>query len=216
VTKLIIFDCDGTLVDSEVIASRVFPAYWATHGVVMTEAQFKENFIGTGRDAPIVVENFSKMPAHADAEGDALFDQALARDLTAVEGITDLLSKLNCDLCVASNSSLSYLEKALLKTKLNSYFGEDVFSAEQVEKAKPAPDLFLYAASKCRHVVADCIVVEDSVSGVRAAQKAGMKVIGFSGAGHFTPSLEGKLKATGPDWFCSSVGELGELLNSFK
>ncbi|MDC1174110.1 HAD-IA family hydrolase [Bacteriovoracaceae bacterium] len=213
--KLIIFDCDGTLVDSEVIATQVFTAYWATHGVVMTETEFKEKFIGTGSNAPVVIENLSKMPAHADEEGDALLDEALSKYLTAVDGISTLLSSLNFEMCVASNSSLKYVKKALIKTKLTSYFGEKVFSSEQVDNPKPAPDLFIHASSVCGYQIEDCIVVEDSVSGVRAAQNANMKVIGFSGAGHFIPSLEEKLKAVNPDWFCSTTSELHELLNSF-
>lgn len=214
--KLIIFDCDGTLVDSEVIATKVFTTYWATHGVVMTETEFKINFIGTSRDAPVVIENLAKMPPHADKEGDALFDEALSKNLHAVEGIFELLSSLNFDMCVASNSSLRYVENALIKTRLDSFFGQKIFSSEQVDKPKPAADLFLYAASECGYEIKDCIVVEDSISGIRAAKNANMKVIGFSGAGHFVPMLEDRLKAEKPDWFCSSTAELQELLNSLQ
>lgn len=215
-SKLIIFDCDGTLVDSEVIASKVFPEYWATHGVVMSELEFKENFIGTGHNAPIVQQTFAKMPEYANKEGDKLLDKALAEKLEAVQGISELLSSLRFELCVASNSSLRYVKNALLKTNLNSYFGESVFSAEQVKNPKPAPDLFIHASSKCGFSVQDCIVIEDSVSGIKAAQNAKIPVVGFSGAGHFVPSLEKKLKSTNPDWFCSSTKELSDLLLSFQ
>jgi HAD superfamily hydrolase (TIGR01509 family) len=214
--KLIIFDCDGTLVDSEVIASKVYPAYWATHGVIMTENEFKETFIGTGRNAAVVVEHFSKMPAHAASEGDLLYNEALSKNLRAVKGISTLLSSLNSDMCVASNSSLNHVKNALIKTKLNTYFGKKVFSSEEVENPKPSPDIFYYAALKCGHSIDDCIVVEDSVSGVKAAQNAGIKVIGFSGARHFMPSLEERLKEMNPDWFCGSAHELREILNSFQ
>jgi HAD superfamily hydrolase (TIGR01509 family) len=211
--KLIIFDCDGTLVDSEVIASNVFPKYWATHGVHFTETEFKEKFIGTGRTAPIVIENYSKMPSHAREEGERLFDEELAKELRAVCGIEELVSSLKFDLCVASNSSLNYVKEALIKTNLSSYFKGNVFSSEQVENPKPAPDLLLYLSSKLKYQVEDCIVIEDSVSGVRAAQNAKMKVIGFSGAAHFVPSLKNQLIETHPDWFCSTTKELSELLN---
>ncbi|WP_372654325.1 HAD family hydrolase [Halobacteriovorax sp.] len=215
-SKLIIFDCDGTLVDSEVIATQFFTKYWATHGVFYTEDEFKETFIGTGRTAEVVVNNFAKMPAHADEEGRALFHEAIKKDLQVIEGIPELLSSLKTDMCVASNSPLNYVKGALAKTQIDSYFGEFVFSAEQVVNPKPAADLFLHAASTCGHHPKDCIVVEDSVSGVLAAKNANMKVIGFTGAGHFIPSLENRLKELNPDWFCSSTDELKILLSSFE
>ena len=210
--KLVIFDCDGTLVDSEVIASKVYPQYWATHGVFFSEDEFKEKFIGTGHDAEIVKETFSRMPDFAKAEGERLLDQALAKELTAVDGIKEILLKLAVEKCVASNSSLSYVKQALNKTELSHHFGDKVFSAEQVENPKPAADLFLHACSTLGFETKNTFVVEDSPSGVRAAQNASIKVIGFSGAGHFTSSLEARLEATNPDYFCRSVLELENLL----
>ncbi len=213
-SKLVIFDCDGTLVDSEVIATKVFTNYWATHGVVYSENEFKETFIGTGRTAKVVVDNLSKMPSCADKEGRALLDEAISKNLEEVRGMSNLLSSLKLEKCVASNSPLKYVKDALHKTGLSSYFGESVFSADQVPNPKPSPDLFLHAASVCGFNPKDCIVVEDSVSGVMAAMKADMKVIGFSGAGHFIPSLEDRLKELKPTWLCSSTNELQQLLNS--
>jgi HAD superfamily hydrolase (TIGR01509 family) len=210
--KLIIFDCDGTLVDSEVIASKVFPSYWATHGVHFSENEFKEKFIGTGKSAPIVIETFSKMPDYANEEGDRILDEELSKHLCAVDGIPKLIESLGWGVCVASNSSLQYVKKALAKTKLDLSFGENIFSAEQVNNPKPAPDLFLYVANKLKVSPSECVVVEDSVSGVMAAKNANMSVVGFSGAGHFVPSLEKQLRETKPDWFCTSVGELESLL----
>lgn len=215
-SKLVIFDCDGTLVDSEVLSTKVFTRYWATHGVHFTENEFKETFIGTGRTSKVVLENLSRMPAHADEEGRALLDEAILNHLEEVSGMSKLLSSLKLNMCVASNSPLKYVKEALHKTELNSFFGEYVFSADQVEKPKPAPDLFLHAASECGHDRKDCIVIEDSVSGVQAAKNANMKVVGFSGAGHFIPSLESRLKDLKPDWLCTSTNELQQLLNSLS
>ncbi|MCA9487099.1 MAG: HAD family phosphatase [Nanoarchaeota archaeon] len=212
--KLVIFDCDGTLVDSEVIATKVFTRYWATHGVNFTEDEFKEKFIGTGKNAPIVIETFSKMPEYANEEGDRLLDEELERNLCAVEGMVELVSELSNDICVASNSSLNYVKSALKKTKLDVCFNQNVFSAEQVKNPKPSPDLFLFACSELGYEPYDCIVIEDSVSGIKAAQNANMKVISFSGAAHFVPSLERNLKLANATWHCSSVSELKHLLLS--
>ena len=210
--RLVIFDCDGTLVDSEVVASKVFPEYWATHNVFISEDEFKENFIGTGSNASIVKETFSKMPEYAEKEGDELFDIALETQLDAVEGIEKILASLNADICVASNSSFAYIQRALALANLCHFF-ELVFSAEHVENPKPAPDLFLHASRSMGFAPENCIVVEDSVSGIQAAKNAEMKVIGFTGARHFTPKLETRIREANPDWVCGSVDELNDLLN---
>ncbi len=210
--KLIIFDCDGTLVDSEVIATKVYIKYWGSHGVHFTENEFKEKFIGVGANSPIIKETFSKMPVNAKEEGDKILHKELQKNLTAVEGMTKLVSALKQDICVASNSSLNYVKAALNKTKLDRYFGEHVYSAEQVKNPKPAPDLFLHASSEFGYEPQDCLVIEDSPSGVKAAQNANMQVISFSGAAHFIPSLEENLKNLGANWHCSNINELGELL----
>lgn len=214
--KLIIFDCDGTLVDSEVVAARVFTSYWATHGVHLTETEFKEKFIGKGNQHPDSIEMFKRMPPYAVVEGDRLWDEALKETLQPVDGMVELISDLRCNLSVGSNSSIGHVKWALKKTGLDQFFGENVFSASLVSNPKPAPDLFLYISKVFGVEPKNCVVVEDSVSGVQAAQSAGMKVIGFSGAKHFVPSLEQRLRTTQPDWFCSNAEELRPLLTQFE
>jgi len=214
--KLIIFDCDGTLVDSEVVAARVFTAYWATHGVHLTETEFKENFIGKGNHHPDSIEMFKKMPDHAMEEGDRLWDEALKESLKPVSGMIELLSSLKGKLSVGSNSSIEHVNCALKKTGMARFFGENVFSANLVANPKPAPDLFLFISRKFAIEPRNCIVIEDSPSGVQAAKNAGMKVIAFSGAAHFVPSLEQRLKDTRPDWFCTNTEKLKELLGLFE
>lgn len=207
--KLIIFDCDGTLVDSEVIAARIFTKYWSSHGVHFTEEEFKEKFIGTGKDAAIVQETFARLPKNAQEEGDKIFDLALATELEAVPQIESLLEELgHYDICVGSNSSMAYVERALRKTNLLKFFGRNFFSSDLVERPKPAPDLFLHCAEIFNKDPQNCLVVEDSPSGLRAAKNAGMKSIAFTGARHFTPTLKKKLLNEHHDWHCDSVREL--------
>jgi beta-phosphoglucomutase-like phosphatase (HAD superfamily) len=213
--KLVIFDCDGTLVDSEVVAAKVFTSYWATHGVYLTELEFKEKFIGKGNHHPDSIDLFKRMPPHAIEEGDRRWDEALRDSLLSVNGMIELLSSLKCNLSVGSNSSIEHITRALNQTGLARFFGENVFSASSVANPKPAPDLFLHIARFFNISRENCIVVEDSVSGVRAARNAGMKVIAFSGAAHFVPSMEERLKEEGPDWICSNTRELGLLLSQF-
>ena len=107
---------------------------------------------------------------------------------------------------------MNYVKTALKKACLELYFKDKVLSAEQVEKPKPSPELFLHVSSRLGYKPKDCIVIEDSITGVRAAQNAEMQVISFSGAAHFVPSLEKKLLDTNATWHCSSVTELENLL----
>lgn len=212
--ELIIFDCDGTLVDSEVVATEVFTSYWATHGIHITATEFKEKFIGKGNQHPDNVKLFDQMPPHAMEEGDRLWAEALKDSLKPVEGIVEILSEITTPLSVGSNSSLSHVKRSLKTTGLEKFFGENVYSASMVPNSKPAPDLFLHISEIFKVHPKNCIVVEDSPSGVKAAQNAGMRVIGFSGASHFIPSLEERLRNTNPDWFCTSASELKQLLKS--
>jgi HAD superfamily hydrolase (TIGR01509 family) len=214
--NLLIFDCDGTLVDSELVAVNVFTTYWATHGVHITADEFKENFIGTAREAEINVKTFAKMPPDAWDEGNRLLDVALEKELEAVKGIRLLLESLTTQSCVASNSSFKYIKRALKQTQLNHFFGERVFSAEFVDRPKPHPDLFLYVAKTLGVTPEECVVIEDSQTGILAAQRANMRVIGFSGAAHFVPTLESKLRALNPSWFCSNIRELGQVLRDLE
>ena len=212
--RLIIFDCDGTLVDSELVASRVFTRYWSTHGVHFTEDEFKELFIGTGRDAAIVTETFARMPPEAEATGNLLFKEALHMELRPITGIPEVLNALREPVCVASNSSREHVEQALALCGLSQHFEGKVFSAHNVQRPKPAPDLFLRAASDLGFTPHECIVVEDSPAGLLAAQSAGMKVIAFAGAGHFVPKLAKRLLDLSPDWFCENADELQRRLFS--
>jgi len=127
-----------------------------------------------------------------------------------------LLSDLPHAACVASNSSLGYVQRALQKTGLDRYFGEHVFSAHQIGVSKPAPDLFLHAAGSMGYEARNCLVVEDSPSGVLAAQRAGMRVVGFTGAAHFNTVLRDRLNAAHADVYCSSVAELRREIAQFS
>jgi HAD superfamily hydrolase (TIGR01509 family) len=128
-------------------------------------------------------------------------DVAFAGELTAIPGIEELLAALPAPRCVASNSHLDRVRHALSVTRLLPLFEPHVFSASQVEKGKPAPDLFLFAARKFDAPREHCIVIEDSTVGVEAAVAAGMPVVGFCGGGHCPVDHADRLIAAG----CSRV-----------
>lgn len=206
--KLIIFDCDGTLVDSEVIASEVFPAVWSEMGLTMSADFFLTNFVGTGSDAEIVKTTMAKLPPNAMEIADLKFDEELRKRLQPVRGIKELLTDLVHDMCVASNSSPGYVIGALASTGLLPFFNDRVFSARQLARPKPAPDVFLHSAKTLGYSPKDCIVIEDSRSGILAAKNANMKVIGFLGGLHFNQALREKLYEAQADFYCSEVSEL--------
>lgn len=214
--RLIIFDCDGTLVDSEYIASKVFPSVWAKMGVELSTDYFLCNFVGVANDSEVIKNIMAKLPPNAMAIADKKFEEELAENLEATAGIHDLLDEVKQQICVASNSSLPYLKRVLLKTKLSPYFADRVYSAHQVANPKPAPDLLLHAASSLGFAPDQCLVVEDSLAGVMAAKSAGMRVIGYSGGLHFSSqALRDRLISAKADYYCTNVKELKDLVLNF-
>lgn len=182
---LIIFDCDGVLVDSESIASAVLAEHLASAGHFHTQQECLERFTGLSLDscrALVEGESGKVLPedffVHVQHETFSHFK----KKLQPVAGIVDVLEYV-CDqrwpCCVASSGSHDKMALTLGKTDLHKYFGSSIFSASEVERGKPAPDLFLHAANALGYLPRHCIVVEDSVPGVRAGLAAGMQVCAF-------------------------------------
>jgi HAD superfamily hydrolase (TIGR01509 family) len=215
-SKLVIFDCDGTLVDSEIIASEVFPSVWSAMGLEMTADYFLCNFVGTGSDAEVVKKTIASLPPDAMELADKKFNEELARRLQAVRGMSKVLKDLPFQACVASNSSLKYVKDALSKTSLAEFFGSRVYSSRDIGKPKPAPDIFLHAAKDLGFSPAHCVVVEDSFSGIKGAQNAGMSVIGFMGGLHCNSVVRERILSAKADYYCSSAEELNEVLLAFS
>ncbi|GAA1355684.1 HAD family hydrolase [Streptomyces beijiangensis] len=192
--ELVIFDCDGVLVDSEHIAVRVHAAVGAELGWPLTEDDVMERFIGRS-----ALSNGEQIAARLGADTaaawqrrfDELHHEAVDRDLVAVDGIHEALDEIALPVCVASSGSHEKMRHTLGRTSLYERFDGRIFSATQVAHGKPAPDLFLYAARQLGVEPAACVVVEDSKYGVQAARAAGMRAFGY--AGGLTPAawLEG-------------------------
>ncbi len=212
--KLIIFDFDGTLVDTEFIASRVFTQVWTSLGIPMTEDYFLTNFAGTGHDAQIVVDLKIKLKPEGLAKSQSAFDLALQTDLKPVAGMELLLASLqnNFTYCVASNSETEYLHRVLKISGLQHFFADRIFSAHDVEKPKPAPDVFLLAARTLGFTPQNCIVIEDSAAGIAAGKNAEMKVIGFFAGLHCNAAVRAKVLAAAADHYCDSAAELKDTL----
>ena len=184
--SLVIFDCDGVLVDSERLSHEVLMAMLAEQGVVLTLPQALAHFMGTSMARCLqVIEQLLGRPAPADFVEQfrvRSFD-AFSRELTVVPGVIEVLDQLDragVAYGVASNGPRAKMEVTLGHTQLLPRLRRRMFSADDVRHPKPAPDLFLLAAQSLGAAPADCVVVEDSPTGVTAARAAGMQVYGYT------------------------------------
>lgn len=197
---LIIYDCDGVLVDSEVLANRVLTELLAKEGLEMSVEESIGTFTGKTLDG--VIETAQNILSRALRKSFAAdYQTALLAtfesELRPIEGVAEAIRALGEPRCVASSSRPERLAVALRATGLALFFSGRVFSTVEVARPKPAPDIFLHAASRMAAVPADAIVIEDSVGGVLAGCAAGMRVIGFTGGGHIGPGHSDRLSSAG-------------------
>ncbi|MGH2882260.1 MAG: HAD family hydrolase [Solirubrobacteraceae bacterium] len=188
-TQLVIFDCDGVLVDSEPISVRIDVEMLAEVVVSMSEAEVIERFVGRSPEV-ILAETEARLGARVPEgwfeRGEQRLRKAFAAELKPVDGVSEALARIPDPVCVASSSAPVNLRFKLELTGLYERFAGHIFSASEVANGKPAPDLFLHAARQMGVDPSDCVVVEDSRYGVQAARAAGMGVLGY--AGGLTPA----------------------------
>lgn len=212
---LIIFDCDGVLIDSEPIASRTLAETLQEAGVAITPAEAHVRF--TGNSEAVIREICARDYQIADianvfqAWHRRLFDE-FGRSLTAMPGIGEIVASLGRPKCVASNSTMHRLRESLGKLDLWHCFHPGVFSAEAVARPKPAPDLLLYCAEKFDARPARCIMIDDSPHGVAAAVSAGMIAVGFVDPADPRPTRQALLAASGAFAVATGANELMDIL----
>jgi HAD superfamily hydrolase (TIGR01509 family) len=215
IPKLVIFDCDGVLVDSEPIAARVLAELLGELGEPTTAEDCLRCFTGFSIAAVIrSIEARRKRPLPANFR-----ERLRARDaaafragLTAIDGVGEVVRKLPLAKCVASSGSLEKMRLTLSITGLLGCFEPHLFSAEMVARGKPAPDLFLLAAERMGVLPDACTVVEDSTAGIAAGRAAGMRVLGFAGGGHAGPRYGEMLRTAGANVVFRRMAELPRLL----
>lgn len=192
---VVIFDCDGVLVDSELIALGQTRLALGQAGLNLTEAETLDRFLGRRLDAIVQRAEYELGAALPDEFGAELARDILARfadDLKGIAGVRQALAGLSARVCVASSSSPERIRLSLALAEFRALFEPNIFSATMVAKGKPSPDLFLYAARQMRAAPAQCLVVEDSEPGVTGAVRAGMDVFGFVGGSHFSNPAQGQ------------------------
>lgn len=214
--KHIIFDCDGVLIDSEILSFAVDEKLLPDYDVSITAGELARDFGGVTYGEMIAALN-----ARFGADIDAVSYQArceveLSRtfetELRVVAGIPDLLGAFSVPIALASGSDLARLDQCLRLTNLAGFFEDRVFSAEQVKRGKPAPDVFLLAASSCGWMPEYCLVIEDSPSGIHAAKAAGMRSVGFLGGAHRSDRDGDILRDAGAKYVAGNSADLRDYL----
>ena len=185
--KAVIFDCDGVLVDSEMLSAGVLMEMMAEIGLPITADIFRSDFLGRSFAAAALraEQRFGRpLPTDFQMNYRKRLLTRMARDLQPMSGVKALLKQMRAPYCLATSSSPERLAVSLNVTGLADYFAGVAFTASEVQHGKPAPDLFLHAAERIGSKPEDCLVIEDSEMGVRAAQAARMTVWHFAGGAH--------------------------------
>jgi HAD superfamily hydrolase (TIGR01509 family) len=187
---LVIFDCDGVLIDSEIISARMLVAELARLGLSIDLTYVERNFLG--RSYPVVMETIRRefgldLPPDFEARYRENLLAAFQTDLKVVPHVHEVLAAMGVAFCVATSSSPRRAEMSLDLVGLRGLVGPRLFTSTLVARGKPAPDLFLYAASKMGADPGRTLVIEDSLTGIRAGLAAGMTVWRFVGGSHLGP-----------------------------
>ena len=211
----IVFDCDGVLVDSELILSDLEVGLARRIGVTMLPAEMHRRFLGrTAREQwrELAQEYRVELPADFDARRVREAKEALSARLKAVPGVPETLPKFAQRMTCASNSDKVMLEHKLEVTGILHHFGDRTISYEEVARPKPAPDMYREAVARSGLPLSETVVVEDTRTGASAAIAAGIRVIGFIGGDHATPVMAEELKEAGVFTIVADFCALPELI----
>ncbi|TGP22720.1 MULTISPECIES: HAD family phosphatase [unclassified Mesorhizobium] len=214
---LVIFDCDGVLVDSEIVAARVEAELLTSAGFEISAEEIFESYAGlTFKDIMLRLEEKSDIPFQASLidRAEELVDRKLRSDVRVIDGAREAVAAVTVPRAVCSNSRKDRVEFMLDKMRLLPFFAGRIFSGLDIpsKKTKPAPDVFLYAAEQLGANPKNTFVIEDSVHGITGARAAGMRVIGFTGAGHSYPGHADALTEAGAETVIRRFAELGSTI----
>lgn len=218
ILRHILFDNDGTVVDSEIIAIRVMLRHLADMGLHLSERDYSQRFPGLlERDIVAILarEHAMRFPDDFLLQMREEHIEAFKRELRAIPGMTSLFRRLRVPKSMVSNGSVRHVERSLRRVRLRHALDGHIFSAEHVERPKPHPDVYELALRQLQLQPADVIVVEDSPTGVAAAKAAGLRVVGFLGAAHVQDGHAEKLLDHGADLLAPDAQALGRLLESW-
>jgi HAD superfamily hydrolase (TIGR01509 family) len=212
---LVVFDCDGVLIDSEMLANRSEVDFLKSVGIEFDLGDYMNRFVGKNTQdvlKGIELSHGIRLSAEFWKSVEENTFNVFQTELKPTTGIFEFLASIDKPKCVASSSSLNRLDLTLKVTGLFDRFSPHIFSAEQVDCGKPAPDLFLFAAKQMQVHPDRCVVIEDSLTGVRAGVAAGMTVLGYAGGSHIQPGHPAKLLEEGAIEVFSEMSQLSNWL----
>lgn len=178
----VLFDCDGTLVESEYLGNRVMVQLARRYGFSMSDSEARSLFRGRSMAAcvaDIEAQVGCKLPSSFVSDVRAAMDEAFRQELSTVPGVKNVLCEITVPMCIASGAPLKKIQRVLELTHLSKWFGDKLFSSYELDMWKPDPDLFLYAAKELSVEPSQCAVIEDSRVGVLAGVSAGMQVFHY-------------------------------------
>lgn len=216
---LVIFDCDGVLVDSEVISCRAHAEMLTRHGYPITSDEVLARFLGVSdREARLIIEAElgRDLPDDFELQVKQATLQFYAGDLQAISYVGEAIGAIALPKCVASSGTPEKIQHGLVCAGLYDLLAPHIFSASQVKRGKPAPDLFLFAAEQMQVAPQRCLVIEDSLPGVTAARAAGMTAFGFHGGSHCRPGHGDALRAAGALMIFEDMRELPGLIGELQ
>lgn len=212
---LVIFDCDGVLLDSELIACSADAEAYTRLGYKISTEEFSARFAGMpdeAVDAELAAEIGKPLPDGFRAAIKKTVIEKYATELVAIKGAKTLLTSLKTAKCIASSSAPAKLALGLIQTGLYELVYPNIFSTRLVKYGKPSPDIFLYAAEKMGVPAHRCVVIEDSVAGVTAAKAAGIECIGFTGGSHCAEGHSARLIEAGAATVVDGLKVVGQLI----
>lgn len=215
----LIFDCDGVIVDSEIVAVRVALRKMEPLGLKVSLKDYSHKYAGHKEHeilSMITAEHGIEFPPNFLPKVNQDIRKAMVEELEPISGMPELLKELPTTLSVVSNSNVPHVQQSLKLAGVADLFGERIFSADHVEKAKPHPDVYLLAFKELGYDPATTLVVEDSIAGVTAAKAAGATVVGFLGASHIYDGHGEKLEELGVDMLAEDAPSLREILLNWK
>lgn len=215
---LIIFDCDGVLVDSELLSIDALYHLILTQGGMLSKHEVIQKFQGrsmkSAKDELHATQGVELTQKSLDDMNKCLFSRFKA-ELQPVSGVKEFIESLTIPYCVASSSHPERIDVSLEATCLKDYFSDNIFSSTMVKNGKPAPDLFLFAAEKMKNAANRALVIEDSPAGVQAARRAGMMCIGLTAGSHAKHhSHRKKLIDAGANWVVDSYKEVADIIKA--
>lgn len=218
--ELVIFDCDGTVMDTEMLAADCEVEALAEYGAKLTAREFCLRFAGTSSEfvKTVMEEELGRnLPDDHISKVKSKMKEKLWREAKAMPGAHELLDMLDQPRCICSNADMEKLKIELTRGELWDRFRPYVFSAHDLEnsKRKPEPDIFLHAAAEFEVDPAACVVVEDSVAGIRGAKAAGMRVIGFCGGSHDYPGMADTLTDAGAETVVRRLIDIPPIIEAF-